>query len=88
MARLTTDEYMTKVQEAALSGIDHSKLRNKEIMFRAIDVPFLAPRHRVEMGIIVGGVPLTLSTMREKDPVVVGNKLALYVGYVLEQQGV
>ena len=87
MARLNIDDYMERVHEAALKGIDHSKLQNEQIMFRAVDVPFLAPRHRVEMGVIIKGVPLTLTTMREKDPGAVGAKLALYVNHVMENAG-
>ena len=85
MARLTLDAYMTKVQETALTVIDHVRLRNEEIMFRAVDVDHLAPRHRVEMGIVLDGVPMVASTMREKDPIVVGTKLGKYVNSVLDR---
>ena len=85
MARLTLDEYMAKVQETALSIIDHSRLRNEEIMFRAVDVEHLAPRHRVEMGIVLDKIPLVVSTMREKDPVVVGTKLGKYVNLAMDE---
>lgn len=84
MARVNIDDYMSAVQEAALKGINHSKLQNEQIMFRAVDVPFLTPRLRVEMGVVIAGVPLTLTTMREKDPKAVGTKLADYVNHVLE----
>ena len=87
MSRVNIDDYMLAVQETALRDINHSKLRNEQVMFRAVDVPFLTPRLRVEMGVVIGGVPLTLTTMREKDPKIVGVKLAAYVNHVLENHG-
>lgn len=85
MGRLNIDEYMSKVQETALKALDHARLRNPEIMFRAVDTEHLVPRHRVEMGVMIGGAPVLASTMREKDPVSAGTKLALYVNGLLDK---
>lgn len=79
MARVNIDEYMDTLQLTALRLIDHKKLRNDDIMFRVVDAEPLVPRFRVEIGIVVNGYPLVGSTMREKDPKVVGKRLAEWV---------
>ena len=85
VARLNIDEYMSKLQETALRALDHVRLRNPEIMFRAVDTEHLVPRHRVEMGVMVGGTPVLAITMREKDPCAAGEKLAAYVNGLLDK---
>lgn len=87
MARLNIDKYMTELQEVALKHIDHKRLRNEDIMFRAVEVEHLVPRYRVEMGVVVHGNPIIASTMREKDPAAAGKKLAMYVNGLLDASG-
>lgn len=79
MGKVNIDKYMADLQEVALKHIDHKRLKNSEIMFRATEVPHLAPRFRIEMGFVLSGQPVIASTMREKDPKAVGMKLAMYV---------
>lgn len=81
--RLNIDEYMSKLQEVTLKFIDHKKLRNDDIMFRAVEVKHLVPRFRVEIGIVIEGRPIVASTMRERDPAITGMKLAQYVNELL-----
>lgn len=85
VGRLNIDEYMAKLQETALKALDHKRLRNPEIMFRAVDTQFLVPRHRVEMGVVIRGAPVLAITMREKDPEAAGRKLAEYVNNLLTE---
>lgn len=87
MARLNLDNYMTELQETALKHIDHKRLKNDDIMFRAVEVKHLVPRYRVEMGVVLNGMPIIASTMREKDPKSAGMKLALYVNDLLDVNG-
>lgn len=81
--RLDIDEYMTKLQEVTLKFIDHKKLRNDDIMFRAVEVKHLVPRFRIEIGVVIEGRPIIASTMRERDPEITGMKLAQYVNELL-----
>ena len=83
MGRLNIYDYMSKLQETALKALDHKRLKNPEIMFRAVDTQFLVPRYRVEMGVVIGGAPVLAITMREKDPESAGTKLAQYVNSLL-----
>lgn len=84
MARLNIDKYMTELQEAALKYIDHTRLKNENIMFRSVEVKHLVPRYRVEIGVVINGNPVLASTMREKDPRLAGIKLAAYVNDLLD----
>lgn len=85
MARVNLEEYMNELQLTTLRGIDHKRLRNDDIMFRVVDAEPLVPRFRVEIGIVVDGMPRLGSTMREKDPKVAGKRLAEWVNKVLDE---